>query len=133
MEWHPIDHQKQNEKVTQTSFTQPQITLSDNGDLIIKGEISPEHIQTLTDAAILKQKLFQEQNKAVRDAAILKEQLFQEYQQEINRSSDRTALLIGVMLATLLGLSVFILCNTRPQSRLGESNAIEPVPVYFRQ
>ncbi|MBD2503928.1 hypothetical protein [Anabaena azotica] len=133
MERPPID-QEQTEKRRQSAsrFIRPQITLSDNGDLIIKGEIPPEQIQALTDAAILKQKLFQEQNKALRDAAILKEQLFQEYQQEIKRSSDRTALLIGAMLAGLLGLSVFMVCNTKPQPTLGDNNAVQSVPVFFR-
>lgn len=106
--------QSTQEKISISLSIQPQITLSDNGHLVVKGDASAETIQTLTDAAILKQKLFQE------------------YQQQINASSDRTALMIGAMLAGLIGLSVFVIFNSKPQPQEVNSNAIQPIPVIFR-
>lgn len=101
------------EKISISLPIPPQITLSDRGQLTVQGEASPEQLKTLAEASILKQSLFQE------------------YQQQINASSDRTALMIGAILAGLVGLSVFVIFNPKQQPEVN-SNAIKPIPVILR-
>lgn len=84
----------QKHQVSPIPFT---LNLSERGELKISGEASPELLQPILDASHLRASLYQK------------------HQEFIEREANRTALLIGIIFASLLGLFVFCALNTSPK------------------
>jgi hypothetical protein len=75
---------------------QPQLNISEQGNLHIEGDIDAIDLQAILDTSIIKQRLYLE------------------HQRRLQSESDRCAVIIGCIFAGFIGLSVFCLFNQKP-------------------
>jgi hypothetical protein len=73
------------------------LRLSDTGEINLKGDIKPEHLQAVLDASQLRLKICQE------------------HEERLNRENNLAAIYIGFIVSSLLGLSIFCLFNQSPK------------------
>lgn len=85
-----MEEVNQKQKITPISFN---LNLSERGELQLKGDIKPEDIQPILDASHLRYSLYLE------------------HQAQLSKEADKTAICIGLIFSSLIGLAVFCLFN----------------------
>lgn len=73
------------------------LRLSDTGEINLKGDIKPEELQSILDCSQLRLKICQE------------------HEQRLNRENNLAAIYIGLIISSVLGLSIFCLFNQSPK------------------
>jgi len=92
-----------NQKLHQKSRIPLNLRLSDTGNLHVQGDIKPEDLQSILDCSQLRLKICQE------------------HEQRLNRENNLAAIYIGLIISSVLGLSIFCLFNQAPKIQIQSS------------